>query len=74
MTWLLDKLSKNSGCQSISVGYESAYWARDTSKPCTFSMTEIIEMISLLIGESYIQYYFSLYLYFLLDKGYMPRL
>ena len=55
MTWLLEKLSKNSGCQAITVGYESAYWARDTSKPCTFSMTEIIEMISLLIGESYIK-------------------
>ena len=55
MTWLLDKLSKNSGCQAISVGYESAYWTRDTSKPCTYSLTEIIEMISLLIGESYIK-------------------
>ena len=55
MTWLLEKLSKNSGCQAITVGYESAYWARDTSRPCTFSLTEIIEMISLLIGESYIK-------------------
>ena len=55
MTWLLDKLSKNSGCQAICVGYESAYWTRDTSKPCTYSLTEIIEMISLLIGESYIK-------------------
>ena len=36
MTWLLDKLSKNSGCQSISVGYESAYWTRDSNKPCTY--------------------------------------
>ena len=55
MTWLLDRLSKNSGCQHIAVGHELAYWTRSNTKAGTYSVTEILEMIALLIGESYIK-------------------
>ena len=55
MTWLLERLSKNSGCGSVKVSYDKAYWTRDTNKDNTFCVAEIIEMIQLLIGESYIK-------------------
>ena len=55
MTWLLERLSKNSGCGSVKVSYDRAYWTRDTNKDNTFCVAEIIEMIQLLIGESYIK-------------------
>ena len=29
MTWLLDRLSKNSGCQYVRVTHDGAYWSRD---------------------------------------------
>ena len=37
------------------MGYEKAYWTKDINKDNTFSIAEIIEMIQLLIGESYIK-------------------
>ena len=61
MTWLLDKLSKISGCYSVCVGHETAYWTRDSNKSGVYSLTEIIEMITLLIGESYIKAFGKLF-------------
>ena len=55
MTWLLDRLSKNSGCQYVRVTHERAYWSRDGNAEGSFSITEILEMVSLLIGESYVK-------------------
>ena len=55
MTWLLDRLSKNSGCQYVHVAHDLAYWSRDGNKEGSFSVTEILEMVSLLIGESYVK-------------------
>ena len=55
MTWLLDRLSRNSGCQSIRVSYEGAYWTRDNTSPGSYSIAEIVEMIAFLIGNSYIK-------------------
>ena len=55
MTWLLDRLGKNSGCSSVKVSHEKAYWTRDSNSDNSFSIAEIIEMIQLLIGESYIK-------------------
>ena len=55
MTWLMDKLSKNSGCHLVCVNYNGAYWAKDSSKQGTYSITEMIEMVRFLIGNSYIK-------------------
>ena len=55
MTWLLDRLRKNSGCQFIRVNHEGAFWARDNTKPGTYSIVDILDMISFLIGNSYIK-------------------
>ena len=55
MTWLLDRLSKNSGFQAVRVNHEGAYWTRDSTRPGSYSITEVIEMIAFLIGNSYIK-------------------
>ena len=52
---LLDRLSKNSGCQYVRVSYDNACWARENSGNDYYSVVEIIEMISVLIGNSYIK-------------------
>ena len=44
--WMLGRLSKNSGCQSVRVNHDSAHWARNNNSEGTYSITEIIEMIS----------------------------
>ena len=53
MTWLLDRLGKNSGCNTVKVGYEDAYWTKDSTG--SYSIAEILEMIAYLIGNSYIK-------------------
>ena len=55
ITWLLDRLSKNSGYQAIRVTYTGAFWARSSTTSDTYSITEIIEMITFLIKNSYIK-------------------
>ena len=55
MSWLLNRLSKNSGNYFIRVNHEGAYWVKDNSKSGTYNMTEILEMIEFLIGNSYVK-------------------
>ena len=55
MSWLLNRLSKNCGNYFIRVGHEGAYWVKDSSKPGTYNITEILEMIEFLISNSYIK-------------------
>ena len=38
MTWLLDRLSKNSGNNFIHVSHAGAHWVRDSSKPGTYAI------------------------------------
>ena len=55
MTWLLDRLSKNSGSNFIHVSHAGAQWVRDSSKPGTYAIAEILEMIRFLISNSFIK-------------------
>ena len=55
MRWLMDRLGKNSGNHCIGVSYTGAYWARDSSKPGIYTVTEILEMIGFLISNSYVK-------------------
>jgi len=54
--WLLTKLSKNSNCMYITIYHGYAKW---TSKPAdkqpSYTITEILEMITLLITNTYIK-------------------
>ena len=52
---MLDRLSKNSGCHAIRVTYTGAFWARNNNSTGTYSITEIIEMVTFLIKNFYIK-------------------
>ena len=54
ITWLLGSLSKYSGCHSIRVSHEGSFWAKGSSG-IVYSIAEIIEMITFLIGNSYVK-------------------
>ena len=60
MTWLLDRLSKNSGCHSIGISHEGSFWTKGSSG-IAYTITEIIEMIAFLIGNSYVKAFGGLF-------------
>ena len=51
---MLGSLSKYSGCHSIRVSHEGSFWAKGSSG-IVYSIAEIIEMITFLIGNSYVK-------------------
>ena len=55
MTWLLGTLSKNSGKQCIKLDFNKARWVLNANELNTFTITEIIEMIDMLIRGTYIK-------------------
>ena len=55
MTWLLDKLAKNSGMGYIRIGYDKAWWVIDDSEGLVYSVVELIEMIDYLVRNTYIK-------------------
>ena len=55
ITWLINRLSKNSGMRFIKINFNSAFWVKDNSVGDSFSIEEILEMIEFLISNSYIK-------------------
>ena len=55
ITWLINRLSKNSGMRFIKINFNSAFWVKDNSIGDSFSIEEILEMIEFLISNSYIK-------------------
>ena len=55
ITWLLDKLAKNSGMNFVRVGYDKAWWVIDDSEGLVYSVMELIEMIDYLVRNTYIK-------------------
>ena len=53
--WLLNTLSKNSGKCCIKVEYLSARWVSNANDADTFTIGEVLDMISFLIKECYIK-------------------
>ena len=60
MTWLLDRLSKNSGCHLIGISREGSFWTKGSSG-IAYTITEIIEMIAFLIENSYVKAFGGLF-------------
>jgi len=57
MRYLFTKLSKNSGCSYIAVYHTHARWTiRPVKEHNTYTITEIMEMISLLVKNAYIKF------------------
>ena len=53
--WLLETLSKNSGKNCIKIDYKNARWVSNANENDTFTIGEILEMISFLVKETYIK-------------------
>ena len=53
--WLLETLSKNSGKNCIKIDYKNARWVSNANENNTFTIGEILEMISFLVKETYIK-------------------
>ena len=53
--WLFDTLSKNSGKYCVKVEYEKARWVSNANEADTYTIGEILDMISFLVKETYIK-------------------
>ena len=53
--WLLDTLSKNSGKLCIKIDYDKARWISNASNADTYTIGEVLDMISFLVKETYIK-------------------
>ena len=53
--WLLDTLSKNSGKLCIKIDYDKARWVSNASDSDTYTIGEVLDMISFLVKETYIK-------------------
>ena len=61
MTWLLEKLSRNSGMAYIRIGYDKAWWVIDDSEGVVYTVVEMIEMIDYLVRNTYIKAFGSIF-------------
>ena len=55
MKWLLETLSKNSGKSCIKVDFKSARWVTSASETDSFTICEVLDMISMLIKGTFIK-------------------
>ena len=53
--WLFEILSKNSGKHCIKIEYNSARWVADANGDDSYTVGEILEMISFLVKETYVK-------------------
>ena len=55
ITWLLQKLSKNSGMHHIRIGHDKAWWVKGDSEGVVYVVGELIEMIGFLVKNTHIK-------------------
>ena len=55
ISWLLQRLSKNSGSNFIRVSYNKAWWVRDNSVGNVYSVVEVLEMVDYLVRNTYVK-------------------
>ena len=53
--WLLDTLSKNSGKSCIKIDYDKARWVSNASDSDSYTVGEVLDMVSFLVKETYIK-------------------
>ena len=61
ITWLISKLSKNSGYHHVKIGHDKAWWVRGDSDGDVYSVAELIEMISFLVKNTHIKAFGSIF-------------
>ena len=55
ISWLLQRLAKNSGSNFIRVSYTKAWWVRDSSVGNVYSVVEILDMVDYLVRNTYVK-------------------
>ena len=55
ISWVMQRLSKNSGSNFIRVSYNKAWWVRDNSVGNVYSVVEILDMVDYLVRNTYIK-------------------
>ena len=61
VSWLLGRLSKNSGYRHFRIGYDSAWWVHGNSEGIVYSLDEVLEMVDYLVRNSYIRAFGSIF-------------
>ena len=61
ITWLLQKLAKNSGHRHLKVSKENAWWVSGSADGIVYSLEEVLEMIDYLVRNSYIKAFGSIF-------------
>ena len=61
ITWLLAKLSKNSGLHHIRVSHEKAWWVRSDSEGKVYTVSELLEMIDYLVRSTHVKAFGSIF-------------
>ena len=61
ISWLLSKLSKNSGKQHIRIGYEKAWWVMPNSAGIVYTVSEVVEMVEYLVSQTHIKAFGSIF-------------
>ena len=61
ITWLLSRLSKNSGMHHVRVGHDKAWWVRSDSEGDVYSVGELVEMADYLVRNTYIKAFGSIF-------------
>ena len=55
MSWLFQRLGKNSGFQFVRVSYSRAWWVKDNSVGNVYSVMEILDMIDYLVRNTHVK-------------------
>ena len=55
ISWLIHKLSKNSGFQFVRIGHNRAWWVRTNAEGLVYSVADILGMVDFLVRNTYIK-------------------
>ena len=61
ITWLLEKLGRNSGMSCIRIGHDRAWWVVNNSEGVVYTIVELIEMVDYLVRNTYIKAFGSIF-------------
>ena len=61
VSWLLSKLSKNSGLHHVRVSHEKAWWVRGDSEGDVYTVGELLEMIGYLVRNTHVKAFGSIF-------------
>ena len=60
ITWLLNKLSKNSGLNHVKIGHDKAWWVMGNTEGLVYTVAEVIEMTDYLVRSTHVKAFGSI--------------